>query len=97
MHAWLDELADTLGVERISADDAGALLRLTRDVAHGVERRFAPLAAYLVGAAVGAARSAEGGAAAFADALARARSVTPEPRPSPDGPEGPGRPGPPGG
>lgn len=33
----------------LSRGETGAILHLARDVAHGTERRFAPLAAYLTG------------------------------------------------
>ena len=44
---WLDEVAEVLG---ISAEiDVDAILELTRDVAHNVERKNAPLTSYLLG------------------------------------------------
>ena len=45
---WLDEVADALGVDR-DVMDRNVLLGLTRDVAHGVERKAAPLSVFLVG------------------------------------------------
>ena len=51
---WLDEVADALGVDR-DVMERNALLGLTRDVAHGVERKAAPLSVFLVGYAAGAA------------------------------------------
>jgi hypothetical protein len=53
MNEWLDELADELGVARMTNEEVRALLGVTREVAHRVERRFAPLAAFMIGAAVG--------------------------------------------
>jgi Domain of unknown function (DUF6457) len=50
---WLDRLAEALGEEPLSAQERERLLRAARDVAHRVERRATPLAAYLVGIAVG--------------------------------------------
>jgi Domain of unknown function (DUF6457) len=78
MERWLDELAEALGVEPLRGDQSGALLRFTRDVAHGVERRFAPLAAFVVGRAVGRAET-QGRAPheAFAEALERAAALVP--------------------
>ena len=78
MERWLDELAEALGVAPLRGEQSGALLRFTRDVAHGVERRFAPLAAFVVGRAVGRAET-EGRAPheAFADALERAAALVP--------------------
>ena len=78
MERWLDELAEGLDVTPLRGDQSGALLRFTRDVAHGVERRFAPLAAFVVGRAVGRAET-EGRAPqeAFAEALERAMALLP--------------------
>ena len=53
MEEWLDRLADELGVERLSRRELGVILKLTRDVAHSVERKFAPLSAFVLGVAVG--------------------------------------------
>jgi hypothetical protein len=50
---WIDRLADALGERRLGPREAGALLKLARDVAHGVERRLAPLSAYVAGLYVG--------------------------------------------
>ncbi|MEA2499698.1 MAG: hypothetical protein QOH26_2103, partial [Actinomycetota bacterium] len=48
---WLNELATALGVE---ADmDETELLDVARVVAHGVERRAAPLTTFLIGLAAG--------------------------------------------
>lgn len=65
---WLAQIAAELGV---SADlPSAALLDLTRDVAHGVERKAAPLTTYLLGVAVGSGRlSADDAAAVVRDAL----------------------------
>ena len=49
MDPWLDRLADVLQVPRLDPADVDAVLDLARVVAHGTERRNAPLAAYLVG------------------------------------------------
>lgn len=46
-NAWLAEAAQVLGID---ADlDVDAVLALTRDVAHGLERKYAPLTSYLLG------------------------------------------------
>ncbi|HUR18222.1 MAG TPA: DUF6457 domain-containing protein [Acidimicrobiales bacterium] len=50
---WLDEVADALGVTRLSAAEVEQLLDLARVVAHGTERMNAPLATFLAGRAVG--------------------------------------------
>lgn len=49
---WLDELATTLGVPPLTDAQAEALLAVSREVAHGVERKATPLAAFLAGRAV---------------------------------------------
>lgn len=54
--AWLDALADALGVARLSEAQIDELLDVARVVAHGTERKNAPLATYLVGAALAAGR-----------------------------------------
>lgn len=58
--AWLTMVAADLGVDP-GVLDVEAVLDLARDVAHNVERKAAPLTAYLVGyAAASAAGSGEG-------------------------------------
>ena len=48
--AWVDSLARELpGADALSPAVAGALLRITRDVAHSTERFNAPLCAYVAG------------------------------------------------
>lgn len=51
---WLERYADELGVPALTDDEVARLLGLARDVAHGTERRFAPLSTFLAGVAVGA-------------------------------------------
>lgn len=51
--AWLQELADALGVDAESVD-VNLVLDLARDAAHGVARPAAPLTTFLVGLAAGA-------------------------------------------
>ena len=50
---WLTSAAIALGIAPPEPAEVRALLELTRDVAHGVERVAAPLTAYLVGRAGG--------------------------------------------
>lgn len=50
--AWIDQLAEALGVEPPSADETGRILATARDVAHGVERRITPLSTFVLGMAV---------------------------------------------
>jgi len=79
MNEWLDRVADALGEPRIEPDELGAVLKLAREVAHGVERRFAPVSAFLLGVAVGE-RTASGTdrAGAFREAVASVRVLLPE-------------------
>jgi hypothetical protein len=67
---WVDRLAEALDQEPLSTLEVDRLLRTSRDVAHRVERKATPMAAYLVGLAVGRA-VADGASreAAFGDAL----------------------------
>jgi hypothetical protein len=60
MESWIDELAETLGEDTLSGAETARLLGVARDVAHRVERTVTPLAAFLLGSAVG--RSLAGGA-----------------------------------
>jgi hypothetical protein len=67
MDAWLDRWTTALGERPVTAEELAAMLRLSRRVAHGVERRLAPLSTFVAGLHVGR-RVAEG--ADPADALA---------------------------
>jgi hypothetical protein len=60
MDEWLDALARALGEDPLGRYETGAMLRLSREVAHATERRFAPLSTLLVGLHAG--RLAAGGA-----------------------------------
>jgi Domain of unknown function (DUF6457) len=76
---WVDRLADALGERRLDPREAGAILKLARAVAHGVERRLAPLSAYVAGLYVG--REATEGTPpgeALDEALRAARSLIPD-------------------
>lgn len=70
---WLERYADALGVPPLTEDQVAVLLDLARDVAHGAERRFAPLSTFLAGAA--AARAEGDRTDALRDAVARAREL----------------------
>ena len=59
MEEWIDRLATALGEEPVDPKEMGALLKLARDVAHGVERKLAPVSTFVVGMHVGR-RAAEG-------------------------------------
>jgi hypothetical protein len=60
MEGWIDRLAETLGEDALSGPETARLLGVARDVAHRVERKVTPLAAFVIGCAVG--RSLAGGA-----------------------------------
>ena len=68
---WLDELATTLEVEPLTDAQAEALLAVAREIAHGVERKTTPLAAFLLGRAV----ERDGGPDAFPSRLADLRGA----------------------
>lgn len=51
LHDWIDELSDVLDVE--TEVDEGLVLDLARAAAENVERKAAPITAYLLGVAVG--------------------------------------------
>ena len=68
-NAWLDEAAQVLGID--VALDVDAVLALTRDVAHGLERRYAPLTSYLLGYAAAARGLDAAEIAALAEELGR--------------------------
>jgi hypothetical protein len=79
MEAWIDQLAEALGEDTLSARETAELLQVARDVAHRVERRITPLATFLLGSAVG--RGLANGAPradALQAALDTVRSLLPE-------------------
>ena len=57
MEGWIDELAAELGEDPLTRDEVGRLLGVARDVAHRVERKTTPLAAFLLGTAIGRAEA----------------------------------------
>jgi hypothetical protein len=72
MSDWIDELAEALEVEALSTLETERILRVAHDVAHRVERKDTPLAAFLLGMRV-ARRTEEVADRDFA--LARARAL----------------------
>jgi Domain of unknown function (DUF6457) len=78
MSTWIDGLAEALGIERLSASEAERLLKAARDVAHRVERKGTPLAAFLLGMHV-AARTADGSPRSLAidDAIGMTEALLP--------------------
>lgn len=67
---WVVRLAEALQIDPAEVP-TGALLELTREVAHGVTRPAGPVTTFLLGIAL--ARGAR-----FADAASSARSLIPE-------------------
>lgn len=67
MDDWLDRFAAALGVPPLDPAEVDTILDLAREVAHGTERKNAPLAAWLAG----------GSGADVATALAAARQTLP--------------------
>lgn len=66
---WVDKVCGELDIdEDVDIDE---LLDLARDVAHGVERRAAPIATFLVGLAAGRGDSVE----SVEDAVDRVRAT----------------------
>ena len=72
MDEWLDRFASALGERAPEREEIGAMLQLSRAVAHGAERKLAPLSAYIAGIHVGR-RAAEG--VTVAEALGEIREV----------------------
>jgi Domain of unknown function (DUF6457) len=78
MNDWIDGLAEALGVEALSSPETERILRVARDVAHRVERKDTPLAAFLLGMDV-ARRTTSGTARGVAldDAIATMDALLP--------------------
>lgn len=55
LEAFFARLAARAGTATVTAAEAEAILDLARVVAHATERRYAPVAAYALGLAMGAA------------------------------------------
>ncbi len=75
----MERLAGSLGERPLRAREIAQVLKLARDVAHGVERRLAPLAAFLAGTHVGR-RAGEGASPeeALGEAMRAAASLLDE-------------------
>ena len=50
---WSEQVEAATGIEAWDAVETDLVLDMAREVAHGTERRFAPLTAYAIGVAVG--------------------------------------------
>lgn len=57
---WVARLAHELGVEPMTLRTQAAVLAIARDVAHGAERKYAPLASFVAGRRVESAVRAGG-------------------------------------
>jgi hypothetical protein len=76
---WIDRFAAELGESGVAPAEMGRLLKVSREVAHRVERRFAPLSTFVVGTYVGR-RVAEGASReqALTEAVEAANRLLPE-------------------
>jgi hypothetical protein len=81
----MDRMAQALEEEPVTPAEVGAILKLAREVAHGVERKVAPLSTYLAGLYVG--RQTRAGVSRQ-DALSRAVKAALELIPAEPGDEG---------
>ena len=84
MAEWIDDLATAFELEPLSDRESDGLLRIARDVAHRVERKDTPLAAFLLGMHVAA--GADGGsprAEALDTAIAEIQALLPPSDPGP--------------
>ena len=79
MSAWVDGWATAVGQQPLGRQEEQALLRASREVAHRVERKATPLAAFLLGLDVaGRVAAGEGRDAAIAAAIAELERRLPE-------------------
>ncbi|MEO8423936.1 MAG: DUF6457 domain-containing protein [Actinomycetota bacterium] len=78
MSNWIEDLAAAFALEPLSDAETDRLLLISRDVAHRVERKDTPLAAFLLAMNV-AARIAEGSPrdTAIDEAIAAVRAMLP--------------------
>ena len=84
MAEWIDDLATAFELEPLSDLESDGLLRIARDVAHRVERKDTPLAAFLLGMHV-AARPDDGSprTEALDTAIAEIQALLPPSDPGP--------------
>jgi hypothetical protein len=77
---WIDRLAEALGADALDDGQTAALLSASREVAHRVERKTTPLAAYVLGTAAGRRiATGESPGAAFDEVLAVLLELLPAP------------------
>ena len=77
----MERFAAALGVPPLSADEQERVLAWARDVAHGSERRYAPLTSFLLGLALGSSNIDRG--VALEDAVSRLDAVLRDTPPAP--------------
>ena len=84
MSTWIDDLAAAFGLDPLSETEIDRILAVSRDVAHRVERKTTPLAAFLLAMDV-EGRMAEGTSrdAALDDSIDAVRAMLP-PAPEPE-------------
>jgi hypothetical protein len=77
---WIDRFAEALGEQPLHPTEMGSMLKLSREVAHGVERKLAPISTFLAGLSVGR-KTAEGSSRdqALGQVLEAARALLPPP------------------
>ena len=80
MSGWIDDLAVSLQLDPLTDHETDRILRIARDVAHRVERKGTPLAAFLLGMQV-ARRIADGSPRAHAldEAIGLTEALLPDP------------------
>jgi len=78
MDEWIDGLAEALGERPLASNETDRLLAVARDVAHRVERKTTPLAAFLLGCAVGRAAGGSSRAGALTASIETLRGLLPE-------------------
>jgi hypothetical protein len=82
VESWIDQLAEALGEEPLDGAEITLLLSAARDIAHRVERRTTPLAAFLLGTAAGRATAVGTSRdAALRSGLGTVRLLLPEAEP----------------
>lgn len=72
---WSEQVESVTGVEAWNPVETDLVLDLAREVAHGTERRFAPLTAYALGVAVGQQLGESAGQASAREDALRALAV----------------------
>jgi hypothetical protein len=78
MSDWIDDLATSCGQQPLTDAEIGELLRIAREVAHRVERKGTPLAAFLLGMRVeGSVANGTSRAVALAEGIGLVEALLP--------------------